>query len=244
MKYNNTKIKDYKNGLIKGLPIGLGYIPVSFTFGFMAVTGGLPVWLTVLISMSNLTSSGQFAGTNLIIAGASYFEITLTTFIINIRYMLMSLSLSQKLRSGTSLLHRLIFSFGITDETFAIASMEKSSITAYYMYGLVTFPYIGWAVGTLFGACATNILPAALKGAMGIALYAMFIALIIPPAKKSRPIAMIVAVSILCTCIMKYLPVLKCISSGFRIIISTFIGAGLGAILFTDEESTEEKAHD
>lgn len=244
MKYNNIKIKDYKNGLIKGLPIGLGYIPVSFTFGFMAVTGGLPVWLTVLISMSNLTSSGQFAGTNLIIAGASYFEITLTTFIINIRYMLMSLSLSQKLREGTSLLHRLIFSFGITDETFAIASMEKSSITAYYMYGLVTFPYIGWAVGTLFGACATNILPAALKGAMGIALYAMFIALIIPPAKKSRPIAMIVAVSILCTCIMKYLPVLKCISSGFRIIISTFIGAGLGAILFTDEEATEEKAHD
>ncbi len=125
---NGTKKQQFKNGLIKGLPIGLGYLPVSFTFGFMAVSAGLPVWLAVLISMTNLTSSGQFAGTNLIISGGTYIEITLTTFVINMRYMLMSLSLSQKMESGTPLFHRLLFSFGITDETFAIASIFPALI--------------------------------------------------------------------------------------------------------------------
>lgn len=229
---------DFIKGVKKGFPIGLGYIPVSFTFGFMAVSGGLPVWLTLFISMSNLTSSGQFAGMNLILAGASYLEIAVTTFIINIRYTLMSLSLSQKLKPGIETLERLIFSFGITDETFAVASMENSDISSHYMYGLISLPYIGWSAGTILGACATGILPDSLKGAMGIALYAMFTALIIPPAKKSKPIVCIIAVSVTITCLLKYIPVFKFVSSGFRIIISTFAGAGIGAVLFPDD-STE-----
>ncbi len=226
----------YRHGLIKGLPIAFGYLPVSFTFGFMAVNSGIPIWLAVFISMSNLTSSGQFAGTNLVIAGAGYLEITLTTFIINIRYILMSLALSQKMDRGVKLLDRMIFSFGITDETFAVASSEIKPLTTPYMYGLVTGPYIGWALGTLLGGCTSSILPDILKGAMGIALFAMFIAIIIPPAKKSASILIIIAISITISCIIKYVPFLYFISDGFRTIIATIIAAGIGAFLFPAEE--------
>ena len=234
-----SSVDRYIDGLKKGLPIGLGYIPVSFTFGFMAVSGGMPAWIAVIISMSNLTSSGQFAGTQLILAGASYLEIAITTLIINIRYSLMSLSLSQKLVPKTSVLHRLLFSFGITDEIFAVASMEKEQIDHVFMYGLITLPFIGWTAGTVLGAFSTGILPDSLKGAMGIALYAMFIALIIPPSKHSRPVLIIVLISIAITCIIKYLPILSFISSGFRIIIASVLAAGIGTFLFP--EATEEE---
>ncbi len=234
-----SSVDRYIDGLKKGLPIGLGYIPVSFTFGFMAVSGGMPAWIAVFISMSNLTSSGQFAGTQLILAGASYLEIAITTLIINIRYSLMSLSLSQKLVPKTSVLHRLLFSFGITDEIFAVASMEKEQIDHVFMYGLITLPFIGWTAGTVLGAFSTGILPDSLKGAMGIALYAMFIALIIPPSKHSRPVLIIVLISIAITCIIKYLPILSFISSGFRIIIASVLAAGIGTFLFP--EATEEE---
>ena len=236
-----SSVDRYIDGLKKGLPIGLGYIPVSFTFGFMAVSGGMPAWIAVFISMSNLTSSGQFAGTQLILAGASYLEIAVTTLIINIRYSLMSLSLSQKLVPKTSVLHRLLFSFGITDEIFAVASMEKEQIDHVFMYGLITLPFSGWTAGTVLGAFSTGILPDSLKGAMGIALYAMFIALIIPPSKHSRPVLIIVLISIAITCLIKYLPIFSFISSGFRIIIASVLAAGIGTFLFpeiTEEERT------
>lgn len=238
-----SSVDRYIDGVRKGLPIGLGYIPVSFTFGFMAVSGGMPAWIAVFISMSNLTSSGQFAGTQLILAGASYLEIAVTTLIINIRYSLMSLSLSQKLVPKTSVLHRLLFSFGITDEIFAVASMEKEQIDHVFMYGLITLPFIGWTAGTVLGAFSTGILPDSLKGAMGIALYAMFIALIIPPSKHSRPVLIIVLISIAITCIIKYLPIFSFISSGFRIIIASVLTAGIGTFLFpevTEEERTTD----
>lgn len=238
-----SSVDRYIDGFKKGFPIGLGYIPVSFTFGFMAVSGGLPAWIAVFISMSNLTSSGQFAGTQLILAGASYLEIAVTTLIINIRYSLMSLSLSQKLVSKTSVLHRLLFSFGITDEIFAVASMEKEQIDHVFMYGLITLPFIGWTAGTVLGAFSTGILPDSLKGAMGIALYAMFIALIIPPSKHSRPVLIIVLISIAITCIIKYLPILSFISSGFRIIIASVLAAGIGTFLFP-EDTEEERTTD
>ncbi len=233
---NGTKRQQYKNGLVKGLPIGLGYLPVSFTFGFMAVNAGLPVWLAVLISMSNFTSSGQFAGTNLIIAGGSYIEITLTTFVINMRYMLMSLSLSQKTEKTTSLLHRLLFSFGITDETFAIASTESKNITGSYMYGLITLPYLGWITGTFLGACTSGILPEIAKGAMGIALYAMFIAILIPPAKKQAPILYAILISILITYILRYIPIFQFISNGFCTIIATIAASMIMAYLYPVNE--------
>nr|WP_245984818.1 AzlC family ABC transporter permease [Biomaibacter acetigenes] len=177
---------EFCHGLRQGIPIALGYIPVSFTFGLMAVNGGIPVWTAILISLSNLTSAGQFAGTNLIIANASLLEITLTTFVVNIRYMLMSLSLSQKVAPQMAFLKRCIVAFGITDETFAIASLEKGEITFNYFLGLVTCPYWGWALGTALGALTSSVLPKTFQSSMGIALYAMFIALVVPAAKKIK----------------------------------------------------------
>lgn len=224
--------KDFKYGLRRGLPITIGYIPVAITFGLMAVSGGLPPWIAVFISLSNLTSAGQFAGTNLIIQGAGYFEITMTTLIINIRYLLMSLSLSQRIDPKISLKQRLIFGFGITDETFSVASVEKGRLSYAYMVGLIIGPIIGWTLGTALGATISSALKPALGDAMGIALYAMFIAIIIPPAKKSQPIFIIIIISILITILLRYIPVFGFISSGFRVIIATVIAAAIGAAIW------------
>lgn len=222
---------DYKKGFIAGIPIGLGYLPVSFTFGLMAVQGGIPVWLAVFISLSNLTSAGQFAGTTLILGGAGFLEIGLTTFVINLRYMLMSLSLSQKLKPAVSTAERLVIGFGITDEIFALASLRNGKVSAAYMYGLMTTPIFGWTFGTFLGACTSGVLPELLRNAMGIALYTMFIAIIVPPAKKSRPVCAVIALSILITCILQYIPVFSFLSSGFQMIAATILSAGMMAVL-------------
>ena len=231
--------RDFGRGFKHGIPIGLGYLPVAFTFGFLAVTGGLPVWLAVFISLTNLTSAGQFAGTNLILAGAGYMEVALTTFVINLRYMLMSLSLSQKLERGISTGKRLGFAFGITDETFVVASLQPGVLTAAYMFGLIVPPIAGWNLGTLLGGCISTVLPEALQNAMGIALFAMFIALIIPPARESRKILYVIVIAVAVNCGMIYLPVFGGISSGFRIIIATILASAAGAWLFPKEEETE-----
>lgn len=233
------KRKDFRYGLKRGLPIAIGYLPVSFSFGLMAVSAGLPVWLAVFISMSNLTSAGQFAGTNLILAGGGYFEIALTTFVINIRYMLMSLSLSQKLDERFSLPKRLLASFGITDEIFTMASLERGQLSFSYMAGLILLPFGGWTLGTLLGGLICAALPQAVSSAMGIALYGMFIAIIIPPAKKSGAIVMIIALSVAVSCMIKYIPVFQSVSSGFRVIIATLIGAAAGAALFPTADPEE-----
>lgn len=225
-------MKQYRYGLKRGYPIALGYLPVSFTFGLMAVSGGLPVWLAIFISMSNLTSAGQFAGTRLILNGAGYLEIILTTFIINIRYMLMSLSLTQRLDKDMTLLRRLIIAFGVTDETFSMASMEAGKLSFPFLLGLITGPFLGWTAGTALGAFVCSSLPVALSSAMGIALYAMFIAIILPPAKKSKAVVTILLISITIACLLRYVPILRFISSGFRVILATFLGAGIGAALF------------
>lgn len=240
MKSESKKL--YRYGLKKGLPIAFGYVPVSFTFGLTAVSGGLPVWLTIFISLTNLTSAGQFAGTNLIIQGAGFMEITLTTFIINIRYMLMSLSLSQKIENKITIRQRLVFAFGITDETFSVASMEQGKLSNEYMLGLITAPIAGWTIGTALGALVCSALPAPAASAMGIALYGMFIAIIIPPARKSKEVVMVLAISITITCLLKYIPFFAFISSGFRIIIATVIAAGVCAVIapVKEEEPKED----
>ena len=221
----------FKRGLRLGMPIGLGYFPVSFTFGFLTVAGGLPWWIGVFISLTNLTSAGQFAGLNLILAGAGYVEVAMTTLIINLRYMLMSLSLSQSIEPAVPVWQRLIFAFGITDETFVVASMEKKPVKAAFMFGLILLPVIGWNIGTLAGACVSGALPEALQNAMGIAIYAMFIAIIIPPARQSRRILNIIIIAVAVMCILRYVPALSFISSGFRVIIETVTAAGIGAFL-------------
>jgi predicted branched-subunit amino acid permease len=237
---NRFDKKEFKHGLKRGMPIAIGYIPVAFTFGLMAVSGGLPVWMAVFISLTNLTSAGQFAGTNLIIAGAGFLEITLTTFVINIRYMLMSLSLSQRIDKSMTLRERLIAAFGITDETFAVSSTEAGILTYSYLLGLILGPIVGWSTGTLLGALISSALAVSISSAMGIALYGMFIAIIIPPAKKSKPLAYVILLSVAIACILKYIPLFDFISAGFRVIIATILGACIGAVLFPIEETLKE----
>jgi predicted branched-subunit amino acid permease len=234
----------FQKGLRDGIPICLGYLSVSFAFGMMATEGGLPVWIAVLISMTNLTSAGQFAGTALIISGGMYIEIAVTTFVINIRYMLMSLSLSQKVDDRMTLPQRLGLSFGVTDEIFAVAMQQKGLINARYLTGLILTPYFGWALGTFLGAAATGMLPLAVRTALGIAIYGMFIAIIVPPSTKSRPILLTVIVAAVLSCIFHYVPVFGGLSSGWIIIICAVAASALAALKFpvTEEEEREVAA--
>ena len=225
-------ISEFKRGLKKGIPIALGYVSVSFTFGVKAANGGLPWWIAVLISASNVTSAGQFAGTNLILAGGNYLEIAITTLIINARYMLMSFSLSQNLNQKISAWKRWIIGFGITDEIFAVASMEQKTIQGSFMIGLIATPFAGWTLGTALGALASGIMPSFLSSAMELGLYAMFIAIIIPPAKKSKQVLAVIGMAVVLECILYYCPIFTVISAGFQVIIATVIAASLGAVLF------------
>lgn len=215
---------DYIKGFRKGIPIGLGYISVSLTFGMIAVRGGIDVISATAISMTNLTSAGQFAGIDMILNQAIYMEIALTTFIINIRYALMSFALSQKFES-MHIIKRLILAFGITDETYAIAGLEEGKLSYKFMLGLITCPYIGWTFGTLIGAISTKFMPIELSDALGIALYGMFLAIIIPESKKNKSVLKAVIISSILSIIFFYIPILKNISGGFAIIICSVIGA-------------------
>jgi len=233
----NTALNHYGKGFRDGITIGIGYLSLSFTFGIMAVNSGLPVWLAVLISMTNLTSAGQFAGVNLICCQVPYIEMALTQMIINMRYALMSVSLSQKTDKSFNLLHRFLISFGITDEVFAVASGKESDIGIKYMYGLISAPYLGWTTGTLLGAAASTILPEVVSSALNIAIYGMFIAIIIPPAKHSKPVLKVILISVAISCLINYIPLLAFLSGGFAIIICAVAASALGAVLHPVKEA-------
>lgn len=227
----NTR-SDYLKGLKDGLPIGLGYLSVSFAFGIMAVQKGLPPIAAILISMTCLTSAGQVAGVETIAACGGLAEIAMAQLIINLRYSLMSLSLSQKLCSKYSLFHRITTSFGVTDEVFAVASAHTGEVTPKYMYGLITLPYIMWAAGTAAGAFLGNILPEIVRSALGIAIYGMFIAIVIPPARRFKGVLVVALIAAALSCVIKFIPIFSGITSGFSVIICTVIAAAVGALLF------------
>ncbi|MBC5787300.1 MULTISPECIES: AzlC family ABC transporter permease [Clostridiaceae] len=226
----------FTKGFWDGLPIALGYLSVSFTFGMAAVAQGIPVWGAVMISMTNVTSAGQFAGLSLMAASGGMFEMALTQLIINLRYALMSLSLSQKLEKHVNLLDRFVISFCNTDEVFAVASGQRGEVGKRYLYGLILTPYFGWAIGTLIGAAASTFLPEFIRSALGIAIYGMFLAIIIPPAKHFRPVLWIVLLSAGLSCAFRWLPVLNQVSPGFVIIICTILTAAIGAKFFPINE--------
>lgn len=230
----------FRRGLIHGIPIALGYFSVSFGFGIMAVRAGLTVIEAVCISMTNLTSAGQAAGVGVIAACGTYIEMALIQLVINIRYSLMGLSLSQKLDSSFNTPHRLAVSFGITDEIFAVASAQPSKLTPRYMYGLILIAFIGWSGGTLLGAVAGNILPAPITDAMGIVLYGMFLAIIIPAAKKSRSVLFVIIIAAATSTILYY--ALPSLSGGFQVIISAVVAAAAAAVIFPVSEEGREKA--
>ncbi|MGN0335758.1 MAG: AzlC family ABC transporter permease [Lachnospiraceae bacterium] len=232
----------FTEGIRDGFPICLGYFSVSMAFGLAGVLSGIPVWTVVLISLTNLTSAGQFAGINLLIAQGSMIELALTTLIINIRYFLMSLSVSQKVSSKMSIPERMAVSFGITDEIFAVSMQHRGELTVSYMAGVILTPVIGWTGGTFAGAVATSFMPATLSAAMGIALYGMFIAIVIPAAKEHRNVLFAVLSAVALSTAFPYLPVLKELSSGWAIIVITLIVCAAAAWLFPIE--TEENEED
>lgn len=230
---------DFRGGLSGGLPIALGYIAVSFAYGLFAAEGGLTPLTASILSLSNLTSAGQFAGTQLIFAGAPYIEIFVTVLLINLRYMLMALSLSQKLRPGIGAFGRAAIGYGVTDEVYAVAALQPGEPGLAYMAGLILLPVIGWTGGTLLGALAGTILPDTMRSALGIALYAMFVAIIIPPARASRPVLLVVLLAASLSAVVQSLPVLRDIPAGWRLIGVTLVSAFAGALLAPIEEDSD-----
>lgn len=227
-----TKTKQFINGAKLSIPIALGYIPVSFSFGMLAVAAGIPPWAAIIISMTNLTSAGQFAGINIIAASGGMWEMGITTLVINLRYMLMSLALSQKIEK-MPLAKRLIAAFGITDEIFAVASTSNSKITFSFMAGLISLPYIGWAGGTVLGAYVNKLLPQKLADAMGITLYAMFIAIIVPAARKNKGVLFVLITAVAISSVIYF--AFPFISSGWSVIIAAIAASAVGTAFFKED---------
>lgn len=221
----------WRKGIMDGIPICLGYLAVSFTFGIVAKNSGLSAFQATLMSATNLTSAGQFASLDLIMTAAPYIELALTQLIINLRYSLMSCSLSQKLDSSTPMFHRFIMAFGVSDEIFGVSAAVQGKLNPFYNYGMMTVAIPGWAMGTLLGVLLGSIMPARLLSACSVALYGMFIAVIVPSAKSSKVLVRVITVSMLASTAFTYLPLVREISSGFRIILLTLLIAGAAAVL-------------
>lgn len=234
------KKKEFLEGIRDGLPICMGYFSVSMAFGLTAVLSGVPIWAAVMISITNLTSAGQFAGMNLIAAQGALVEIGLTTFIINLRYFLMSISLSQKVEQKMTMKEHLAVSFGITDEIFAVSMQRDHEVTSAYMAGLIITPVLGWTSGTFVGAAATSFMPEVLSNALGIALYGMFIAVIVPPAREHKNVLFAVVLAVAASVACTYLPGIKNLSGGWTIILITIVVGAIAAWMFPVEESEGE----
>ncbi|MGN0395801.1 MAG: AzlC family ABC transporter permease [Coprococcus sp.] len=239
---------EFANGIKDGIPIALGYFAVSFSFGILALKDGLTALQAVIISLTNVTSAGQFAGLKIIVAGGAIAEMILTQFIINLRYALMSLSLTQKLDKSVTIWQRFIIAFANTDEIFAVAMGHFKEVTFLYMLGLQMLPILGWTGGTLAGAVACDLLPKSVCSALSLALYGMFVAIVVPVAKKSRPVMLVAAVAAILSCVIYYVPFFKFISTGIGIIICTIAAAVVGALFFPvnskeDDNSKQADAH-
>ena len=226
-----------------GLPICFGYLSVAFAFGIFSYESSLSILQAVLISMTNVTSAGQLAAVPIITSGGSLFELAIAQFVINLRYALMSVSLSQKLGKTVSMADRFIISFMNTDEVFAVSSANRGYVGRKYMYGLILTPFLGWSIGTFFGAGAGNILPAIITSALGIAIYAMFVAIVVPVASENKPSLYCVIIAIILSCIFKITPVLNKLQGGFVIIICAVVASIIMAMV-SPIEIKEEGAKD
>ena len=224
------KKSEFIRGLLAGIPICLGYLSVSFAFGIFAVDSGLTLWQTLLISMTCVTSAGQLAAVPIMTGGGGLLELAMSQLVINLRYSLMSVSLSQKLDDSVKLRDRFLIAFVNTDEVFAVASAQRS-VSKWFQYGLMLTPWLGWSAGTALGAAAGNILPALVTDALGIAIYGMFIAIVVPEAKKSRPTLICVLVAVALSCLFAWMPVLKQIPTGFTVILCAVGASALMAAL-------------
>ena len=223
-----------------GMPVCIGYFSVSFGFGAMAVTQGLRILDAILISATNLTSAGQFAGLTVIVAGATLLEMILTQLVINSRYALMSLALGPRLGPEVGIGKRLIAAFFNTDEIFALGMARKEKLTAAYFIGAGTVAAIGWTAGTALGAVASSLLPESVQLAMGVLLYGMFIAIVVPQARQEKPILVSVIAALVLSCLFTWVPGLNTVSSGLAIVICTVLAAALCAVLFPVEQEVAQ----
>lgn len=230
----------FLKGMKSGIPIALGYFAVAFTLGIAAKNAGMTGLQAAVMSVTMHASAGQFAAISMIAGGAGFVEMICTQIIVNLRYILMSCSLSQKLDEKMPFFHRLFLAFDITDEIFGVSMAVEGKLRPFYTYGVMSVASPGWVLGTYFGVVTGNILPYQVSNALNIALYGMFLAIIIPPAKKNRVIAGLIVVTMLLSSLFAILPVVKNLSSGIRIIILTILVAGVAAILFPEKESETE----
>ena len=229
----------FRRGMRDGLPIALGYFAVSFSLGIAAKNAGLTVFQGFLASLLNNASAGEYVGFVLIAANASFLETAILTLITNCRYLLMSCSLSQRFSPQTPFFHRFLIGYDVTDEIFAISVAHPYPLPPRYVYGAMLWALPGWACGTALGVAMGNILPSNIVSALSVALYGMFIAIIIPPARKNRVIAALVAVSFALSFAFSVLPYLKSLSEGIRIIILTVSISAFAAAVFPHNEQEE-----
>lgn len=217
------------------MPVCVGYFSVSFGFGAMAVAQGLSVWNTVLISATNLTSAGQFAGLTVIAAGAALLEMILTQLVINSRYALMSLALGQRLGPEVGVGKRLIAAFFNTDEVFALA-MARQKLSVSFLVGAGTVAALGWTGGTALGALAGSVLPLSVRMALGVMLYGMFIAIVVPQAREEKPMLLSMLLALVFSCLFAWVPVLSGVSAGITVVICTVAAAAICALVFPVEQ--------
>lgn len=234
----------FLQGMKHGIPIGTGYFAVAITLGIAARKAGITAFEATLMSLMMHASAGQFAALSLIASGAGYVEMILTEVVVNLRYVLMSCALSQKIKRDIPFFHRFFVAYDVTDEIFGISVGVEGKLNPYYTYGAMSVASPGWALGTLTGALLGNVMPDRVLSAMNLALYGMFIAVVVPPAKKSKVLLGIVLVSMFASTLFSYLPVIGQISSGFQIMILTIVIAGAAALLFPVKEDGEEVSHE
>lgn len=231
------KMKDFALGMKAGMPVCVGYFSVSFGFGAMAVAQGLSVWHAILISATNLTSAGQFAGLTVIVAGAAIIEMILTQLVINSRYALMSLALGPRFGPSVGIGKRLIAAFFNTDEIFALGMAREGKLTTSYFVGAGTVAALGWIGGTAMGALAGSVLPLSVRAALGVMLYGMFIAIVVPQARQEKSILLNMILALVFSCLFAWVPGLKDVSTGLAIVICTVAAAVISAVAFpVDEE--------
>ncbi len=237
-----TRKQIFLQGVKAGIPIGLGYFAVSFSLGILAKSIGMTPFQAALMSLLNNASAGEYMGLTMIAAQATLGEMALATLITNARYLLMSCAMSQRMDPKTPFIHRLLMSFDITDEIFGATIARPGYLSPWYMYGAMVPAIPGWTVGTALGTLAGSILPLRVVSAFSVALYGMFIAIFIPPARKEKPVALLVVLAFALSFAFSRLPVVSDLSDGTRTIILTVILAAGAAVLFPRKDEEEEAA--
>lgn len=232
----------FVSGIRDGFPIALGYFAVAFSLGIVAKKAGLSPFQGFLSSFLNHASAGEYAEFTVIMADAPYLEMALVIFVANMRYLLMSCALSQKFDAGTSWVHRVLVGFGITDEIFGISVGKPDALNPCYSYGAMAIALPGWAVGTVMGIVAGNVLPASVVSALSVALYGMFVAIIIPASRKNKVIRGVIVASFLASFAVSRIPMFDGISDSMKISLLTVLIAGAAAILFPIGEEKEKDA--